>query len=370
MITTILVFLGILLLLVLAHEAGHFWAARSVGIKVEEFAFGFPPKMFSVVKKGTTFSFNWLPLGGFVRLKGEMDGDRQDPESFISKKFWQKSLVVVAGVAMNVVVAFVLLTAGLMIGFPTALDEADIGQATQVKVQIIQVLPDSPADQAGLKAGDVVLEINNASYLKLSEVQSAIAASANNQLNIKIQRGSEVIDLQATPKVLNESSGRYAIGVGLAQTGVVKYPWYEAIYRGFIGTGRLIVEIFKGFGSLFSNLIIHQKVPQDVSGPVGIAVLTGQVVDMGWIYLLQFAALLSLNLAIINILPFPALDGGRWLFIIIEKLRGKPNDEKIEAYIHNTGFAILMVLVVVLTYRDLARLTGNFTGLISRLWGG
>lgn len=370
MLVTILVFVGILLVLVLAHEAGHFWAARKVGVKVEEFAFGFPPKIFSYIRKGTTYSFNWLPLGGFVRLKGELDGDRTDPESFVSKKFWQKTVVVVAGVFMNVLVAYVLITGGLIIGFPTALDEQDIALAKNIKVQIIQVLPDSPAAQADLKPGDTIKQVNGVSYLKLSEVQKAISDAGDNNVSLLIARGSENINVEAHPKILTEGEGRYVIGVGLAQTGTVSYPWYEAVWRGALGTWRLGVEIVKGFGSLFSNLIIHRQVPQDVAGPVGIAVLTGQVVDMGWLYLLQFAALLSLNLAIINILPFPALDGGRWLFIIIEKLRGKPNDERIEAYIHNAGFAILMVLVVLLTYRDVARLTGNFAGLISKFWGG
>ena len=369
MVSTIAVFILVLLLLVLVHELGHFLTARRLGVAVEEFAFGFPPRLTSFKRGPTTYVVNWLPLGGYVKLKGEHGDDSLAPDSFAAQPAWRRAIILVAGVAMNVLLCLVLLTGGLMAGLPTILEPSQVSQAKAVKIQIIDVLPNSPADQAGIKLGDEVQKLNNQRFVTVPEMQNYIAAQAGQTIDITLARGSEIIKTALRPQVLPESKGRVALGVSLVQTGIVAYPWYEAIGRGAVATYNLTIEIGRGFGQLFKNLIVNRQVPKDIAGPVGIAVMTGQVADLGWIYVLQFAALLSLNLAFINLLPFPALDGGRLLFVIIEKLRGKPNNQMIEAVVHNIGFMVLMLLVVVITYQDLMRWGGGIFKSVSSVFG-
>jgi len=360
MFTTILIFFVILLVLVLAHEWGHFFAARWLGIKVEEFGFGFPPRLASIERGGTKYSFNWLPLGGFVKLKGEAGTNRTDPDSFASKKPWRRSVVLVAGVAMNMVLAFCLLSLGFMIGVPTSLDESEIPKARDVKIQVVMVTPDSPAVKAGIEVGDAIVTLDGQVFTTLTQVQNYIATHTASPIAFELERLGKIKQLEAQPTFLPEVSDRAVVGVNLVQTGVLSYPWYKALWHGAKSTVFLTKEIFLAFGSLFRGLLVERHVPTDLAGPVGIAVLTGQVVNLGFAYVVQFAALLSINLALINILPFPALDGGRLLFVVIEKLRRKPNDAKVEALVHNLGFAFLMLLVVLITYRDIVRIGSGF----------
>ncbi len=368
MLTTVLVFVGILLVLVLAHELGHFWAARRLGVQVQEFAFGFPPRAASLKgKSGTLFSFNWLPLGGYVKLKGEDGEHRGDPDSFASQKAWRRAIVLIAGVGMNIVAAWLLLSIGLAIGVPAAIDDAS--QASGVAVQVVDVVPGSPAERAGIAIGDTIVSLNQEAVIGVTYIQEYVGVRAGEEVAVGLKRGDETRDVTVKPEGLSETGGRAAMGVSLVQVGLVRYPWYEAAWRGAEATYYLTSEILSAFGQLFKSLFVERHVPSDVSGPIGIAVLTGQVVDLGWTYVLQFAALLSINLAILNILPFPALDGGRLLFVGIEKLRGKPNDEKVEAVVHNVGFVILMVLVVLITYRDVMRFGGVFWQTLGRFFG-
>src|SRR3989339_172506 len=360
MITTILIFFAILLVLVLAHEWGHFFAARRLKIGVEEFGFGFPPRLASVMHQGTKFSFNWLPLGGFVKLKGESGDNRIEPDSFAVQKPWRRAVVLVAGGGMNLVLAFVLLSTGFMIGVPVALDESEIAKAQDVKIVVEMVAVNSPAAQAGIKIGDAIISLDNQELATISEVQNYIAGHTDSPIELKLDRLGESINIQAQPTLLPEVPDRAVLGVSLLQTGVISYPWYQAIWHGARATVILTKEIVLAFVSLFRGLFIERQVPADLAGPVGIAVLTGQVVDLGFAYVLQFASLLSINLALINILPFPALDGGRLLFVIIEKIRRKATDAKTEAIVHNIGFAFLMILVVLITYRDVMRLSSGF----------
>lgn len=369
MFTTILIFLLILLALVLVHEWGHFFAARKLGVKVKEFAFGFPPRLFSLKKKDTTYSFNALPIGGYVKLKGEDGSERSEPDSFSAQPAWRRTLILVGGVAMNVVLAFILLTAGFATGIPTVVDDKAAAQARNIQIQILEVTPDSPAEFAGLKLGDVIIGLDGKSFQRVEEIQAYLAPRQGREVQVELKRGETKLTLPVVPAPTATTGERAVMGVSLVQTGIVSYPWYESIWRGLVATGILTKEIVLAFGNLFKNLIVAREVPGDVAGPVGIAVLTGQVVDLGFAYLLQFAALLSLNLAIINILPFPALDGGRLLFVVIEKIRGKRNDERVEAMVHNIGFALLMLLVLVITYRDIVRLSSGFFSSLGNLWG-
>ncbi|MDZ4229994.1 MAG: RIP metalloprotease RseP [Candidatus Veblenbacteria bacterium] len=360
MFVTILIFLLILLALVLVHEWGHFFSARKLGIRVEEFGFGFPPRLAAVERKGTTYSFNWLPLGGFVKLKGESGDNRTEVDSFAAQRAWRRAIVLVAGVTMNMVLAFVLLSAGFMAGVPTTLDETELAQARDVRVQVVAITSGSPAEQAGIKSGDAIVSLDGRRLDTLSGVQDYIAAHAQAPIQVELERLGEHRTVAVQPTLLPEVPGRAVLGVNLLQTGVLSYPWYKSLWYGARATGILTKEIVLAFGGLFRGLVVERHVPADLAGPVGIAVITGQVVDLGFAYVMQFAALLSINLALINILPFPALDGGRLLFVVIEKFRRKPNDAKVEALVHNIGFAVLMLLVVAITYRDIVRLSSGF----------
>jgi len=221
-----------------------------------------------------------------------------------------------------------------------------------IRKTIINLVQDkTPATEAGIQLGDGVISVNGEAIKTVEQLQNLMNTNTGKEVAVELKRGGENLTVKITPRYSDELK-RGVIGVGLVQTGTVSYPWHLAIYRGTVMTGSLVKEILWAFGGIFRDLFMGHKPAVDVSGPVGIAVMTGQVAAMGWVYLLQFIALLSVNLAIINFLPFPALDGGRILFLIIEAIRRRPINQKIENAVHNIGFALLMILVLLVTYRD------------------
>lgn len=378
---TLIIFIIILGLLVFVHEAGHFFTARKCGVKSEEFGFGFPPRICGwkkingkrkffwgkgkdeEISEDTVYSLNWIPLGGFVKIKGEEGEGAGDPDSFASQKIWKRSLIIVAGVVMNFVLAVVLLSVGFMIGLPQVVDD-NMGTAkiTDAKIQIVDVLKGTPAAQAGLETSDTILSADSQKFSDLKPLQDYIDQKTGSTITFELQRDTQTLTKEVVPVKLAET-GRGGVGIGLIKTGLVSYPWYISIWKGFAASVNLVEEIVLALWGLITGLIITHKVAVDLSGPVGIAVLTGHMVRMGFIYLLQFTALLSINLAIVNILPFPALDGGRLLFLLIEKVRGKPVNSKIENSAHNIGFALLMLLIIVVTYRDVLKFSNIFVNL-------
>lgn len=364
MIGSILLFLVVLSVLVLVHEAGHFFTALWAGAKVEEFGIGFPPRAWSFMRKGIRYSINWIPLGGFVKIKGESGEDRSDPDSFASKPAWKRFIILAAGVTMNFVLAAVLLTIGFGIGMPEVIDSHLPASAhvEQNVTNIVTVLADSDAVKQGLQVGDQLISIDNHVFSSAEQAQQYIHDHGDLPMMLVVKRGDQNVNATVTASVLPESDGKKVLGIGLIQTGLVTYPWYELPLRGVLETWTMTKEIVAAFWQLISNLIVHQQVSADLSGPVGIAVMTGQVAQLGLVYLLQFAAVLSINLAVINFVPFPALDGGRALFLLIEKIKGKPMKHQVEAIINNIGFALLMVLVVLITYRDVVRLGSTLVG--------
>ncbi len=408
MFLTIITFIIVLGILVFVHELGHFLAARKFGVKAEEFGIGFPPRMFGRYKDeqgkwkyvrggkevkdaaDTIFSFNWIPIGGFVKIKGEdaagdgsiMGGSKKssddgkddvkiepDQDSLLAKPIWQRAIIMSAGVIMNVVLAAVLIIFGLMIGMPQVLDGiSPRAEISDRKIQIVQVYPDSPADKAGVKLGDAIIDIDSVKFLKYEELQKFVHENAGNELNYRISRESKEISLAITPEIMEET-GKGGIGIAIAETGLVKYPWYLAIIEGIKTTVFLTWAIIIAFYEFFKGLIIGNGLSAGVAGPIGIAALTGQMARMGFVYVLQFAALLSINLAIINFLPFPALDGGRVLFLMIEKVKGKPVKPEIEGAIHQAGLILLMILILVVTFKDVAKFGDNFKMLWEKIVG-
>ncbi len=387
MFLTIIVFIIVLSVLVFAHELGHFAMARKFGVKAEEFGFGFPPRAFGFYKDnlgkwkyifgskvvtdcpGTVYSINWLPLGGFVKIKGENGEGENEPDSFASRPIWQRAIMLSAGVVMNVILAMALIIAGFMVGLPQSLDSSLDARAriSDRKIQIVQVIKDSPAESAELKIGDTIISIDDNTFLNFEELKNYVDSKIGQELNYKIKRGQELTDKLVTPVLISETN-KGGIGVALSETGIVRYPWYLAIWQGFITTFVLIWAIITAFYELIKGLIFGHGVTADLSGPVGIATLTGQVARMGFIYLMQFTALLSINLAVINFFPFPALDGGRVLFLIIEKIKRGPVRRELEGMIHNIGFILLMVLVVVVTFRDISRFGNVFKNIWEKIF--
>ncbi|PKL72665.1 RIP metalloprotease RseP [Candidatus Kuenenbacteria bacterium HGW-Kuenenbacteria-1] len=369
MFLTIIVFIVILGLLVLVHEFGHFFVARKMGVTVEEFGFGFPPRIFGIKKAGTLFSLNWIPLGGFCKIKGDEGGNPSEKDSFVSKKISEKVAIISAGVIMNVFLAFILFSIGFMIGFPQALNKETIKGAKKInqpQIQIMSVLENSPAQKAGIQLGDVISEVDGQKFEDVSLFQKYIK-NIEKETIIKIKRGDKFLEKKIYPEFSEKVNGKI-IGTQLVSTGIISYSWHQSIYLGAKTTIFLTFEIIKAFCLLIKNLIIHQTLSADISGPVGIVIMTKQMVNLGFIYILQFTALLSLNLAVINFIPFPALDGGRILFLIIEKIRRKPINQEIENITHSIGFALLMLLIIIITYQDIVKFGGKILKALLRIF--
>lgn len=317
---------------------------------------------------GTIYSINWLPLGGFVKIKGENGENENDQDSFASRTIWQRSAILSAGVAMNVLLAAAIIMIGLMIGMPQVIEGIDARAVVSEKnIQIIQILPGSPAAAAGVIPGDIILSINEKQFAGTDELQNFVNESVGQELDYQIKRGREITDYKIKPEIIAET-GKGGIGVAIADVGIVRYPWYYAIWEGAKTAILMIGSIIAAFYQLFKGLIMGQGVSADVAGPVGIAAMTGQAARMGVVYVMQFAAMLSINLAIINFLPFPALDGGRVLFLMIEKIKRKPVRKELEAAIHNIGFILLMILIFVITFRDISKFGYIFKNIFEKIF--
>lgn len=369
---TILIFVIVLGVLIFVHELGHFLTARRNGVKAEEFGFGFPPRMFGVVfddftkkfrlVKGnetvesphTVYSLNWIPLGGFVRIKGEDRDAPLEPDSFAGKSAWVRFKILVAGVVMNFLLAWVLFSVVLMLGFPEQINPEDRAQYEHTQVQILQVQPGTPAESIGLLAGDVLKKLDTTPVKNLSVVTDYIAAHKGKEIAVTIDRGGEMLVLKGTPRT-DAPAGEGALGISFSETAIVEYGFLEALWKGLEQTYLKTAEIFTVLGTMLASLFTGAKTSVDIAGPVGIVYLTKQMSELGLAYLLYFAAILSINLGIINALPIPALDGGRILFILIEKLKGSPVSQKVEGYVHQIGFMLLLLLMVWVTFYDILR---------------
>ncbi len=376
---TIFIFLVVLSVLVLIHELGHFLAARMFGVKADEFGYGFPPRIFGFVKVGkkwkyvrgndqgqyvnTVWSVNWLPLGGFVKIKGETMDGIHDADSIHSKPIWQRIVIIAAGVTMNWILAVALFTLVFSIGTKTILDSTPVPSAVvrDQGVMVVDVLPKSPADVAGLQMGDDILLIDNVKPTDEKNARDLILAHGTTPVDIQYRDEGQIKTAQITPVQMAEV-GHPAIGVGLANAAVISLPLPQAFLAAVSTSYQMTKLILFSFGQIVHDLFVKQKVTQDVSGPVGIAVMTGHVARQGIMPLLEFAAMLSLNLAVVNFLPIPALDGGRALFLVIEAIRRKPINRKLEMGIHNVTFLLLIMLILIVTVHDFSQYGGMIVG--------
>jgi len=362
MILTIIVFILILGILIFAHEFGHFISAKKAGIKVEEFGFGFPPRIFGIKKGETIYSLNLIPVGGFVKIYGEERKEgrgRKNKRAFYNRPAWQRAIILSMGVIMNLFIAAIFLSVVHGLGVPSFVEAGQESAYQNIQVQIIEVAKDSPAEEAKLKIGDSVFALSfgreRIEVKEVEDVQKFIAMHVGEEINLEIKRGNQTFQKNITSR-LSPPEGEGAIGIAMAKTGTISYPWYQAILKGFEATGKLLITFITLFYLLLKTLILKGTMIGEIAGPVGIATLTSQMVQLGWVYVLQFAAILSINLAIINFIPFPALDGGRLLFLLIEKIKGKPIRPKTEQIANTIGFAILILLMIVVTFRDIIKL--------------
>jgi regulator of sigma E protease len=360
----ILLFFIILAILVLVHEFGHFYAAKKSGVRVDEFGLGFPPRLFGKEYNGTLYSFNAIPFGGFVKIFGENPDDESisgpdSKRSFVNKPKWIQVMILAAGVFMNIVLAWILFSIAFMSGMTTGVSETNAEYITDRHVIVLDALPNSPAAKAGLVAGDEILSFNAAGVTTTAPavdfVQSTIKMSNGEKITFEVQRpgGNKFIEVVPEKGVLGD---KYAIGISMDMVGKIKLPFFMALWEGAKLTGNLFVNIFQGLYGLIHDAVLGKADVSQLSGPVGIARLVGDASQLGFVYLLSFTAFISLNLAALNLVPFPALDGGRILFVLIEAIIRRPISPKIANSVNAVGFGILLLFMLFVTYKDIVKL--------------
>ena len=347
MLITTISFLAVVVVLILAHELGHFITAKASGVKVEEFAVGFGPRLLSIKRGETVYSLRALPLGGFCKMVGEEDPTV--PRSLASKSIGTRLLVLSAGPLMNLLLPLLLLSIAFMVPHTMVTEP----------VIVNEVAPNSPAAATDLEAGDVIISINEKAVYNTAYLHRYIFLNLGQEITLLAQDGDTTKEVQLIPR-WKPPEGEGAIGIGIDIDAAIanqtvanqSYPFWEAIPLGV----STCIETFV----LFKNAIISMfigAVPVEFTGPVGIAQLTGEVARAGISPLLVFAAFLSINLAIVNIFPLPALDGGRIAFVLLEWVRrGKRISAKTEGLVHLIGFAMLMAVIAIITYQDIIRI--------------
>ncbi len=344
MLLTIVAFILILSVLVLAHEFGHFISARACGVVVEEFGLGYPPRIFGIKRGETIYSLNWIPFGGFTKMLGEEDPNF--PGSLASKSHAKRFLVLVAGSAMNIILPILLFTLSFIIPHSQVMEN----------VNITGIAPNSPAQTAQLESGDTILKINGRNIDNRADVGYNIQLNLGNPISMVVKKpGGTQKEVTLVPR-WKPPQGEGAVGIMIAgtdtKTVTVSVPFWEAIPKGFQSCWEVMI--------LFRNEIIGwftRGTGPQLTGPIGVAQLTGEVVKTGFSQLLEFAAFISISLGIFNLFPFPGLDGGRIVFVAIEWVRrGKRISPKREGLVHTIGFMLLIMLILVISYFDVMRI--------------
>ncbi|KND47443.1 MAG: RIP metalloprotease RseP [Parcubacteria bacterium C7867-004] len=364
---TIVIFILVLVALIVVHEFGHFVVAKLSGMRVDEFGLGYPPKVWGKKFGETEYTFNWLPFGGFVKIHGEDPevGVDPDPRAFTAKPRSLQALVLVAGIAMNLFFAFLLLTVVLALGTTRALSPEEVAKAPDAQLAIASVLPDSPAGIAGLVPGDVIVSSTAAGGTYAGPDPTLFMALINEEgadapLELSVKHGSEVKTVSVTPNkgIIASAPERYALGIGLATIGTVKVPLLEAPWEALLLTWQLTKDTAVALAHFFGSIFTLTADLAQVSGPIGIAGAVGIASSDGLAALLSITALISINLALINLLPIPALDGGRLLFVIIEAITRRPIKPAFANAVNAVGFAFLILLMVVVTAHDIFKIVG------------
>ncbi|MEI8337621.1 MAG: site-2 protease family protein [bacterium] len=368
---SIIIFIIIITALIFVHELGHFLFAKLFKMRVDEFAIGFPPKIFSWKKGETTYSVNLVPFGGFVKIYGENNDEdsaelKIEERSFASKPRYAQAAVLFAGIVFNILFAWVLFTSSFYIGAPTAAGPGETG-----RLMISSVISASPAELSGLKPGDIVTEIDPPADAGRSgtgkvitsptpdDIKNVVAGSKGNPILLQINRAGKNISLNIIPvkNIVGEKKD-FAIGIEMVLVSVKKLSLVSSVIEGFQTTITSFKDTAVGIYSFLFKAFQAKADLGQVSGPVGIISIVGDASRFGFGYLLSFAAVISLNLAVINLIPFPALDGGRILIVCIEAIRRKAINAKVINWVNGLGFLILIIFMVAITYSDLSRIFG------------
>jgi regulator of sigma E protease len=353
---TTLIFLIVLAVLIFVHELGHFLFAKACGIRVDAFAIGFGPKIFSKKVGEVVYSLNLIPFGGYVKIFGENPDDEsingQDKaRSFVHKPKMQQISVLFAGILFNLIFAWLLVSFAFTFGVATSSESYPEykDRMSDSNITITFVNPSSPADKAGLKAGDVLVANS------VEDTQKLINESAGKEITLKYKRSG----IESEAKLIAEKGiveNKYAIGISMENVSILRLPIHLAVIEGFKFTNNMITATIFGIYDLFAGMFNGDSKLSSVTGPIGIAGLVGDAAKLGFTYLLMFTAVISINLGILNAVPFPALDGGRILFVIIEAIIRKPIKPAVANTINAIGFGLLILLMIVVTYKDIAKL--------------
>ncbi len=346
---TVVLFLIILAILIFVHELGHFLVARACGIRVDEFALGFGYRLWQKKKGETLYALNLVPFGGYVKIFGENPDAESisgpdSARSFVNKPKWQQVIVLFAGVFFNFIFALLLISGTFMSGIPASTDSYPQYNDRMINphIAIIYVEPKSPAEIAGLKPGDEIV-----GYSSIKDVEKVIAESADKGIVIN---NKTIIGKQGIVE------GKYAIGISMDTVATLRLPIHLAIYEGTRFTLHTIRSIASGIYHLIAGIFDGTSNFSSVTGPIGIAGLVSDAAHLGLTYLVMFTALISINLGVLNLVPFPALDGGRILFVLIEAIIRRPIKPVIANSVNAVGFALLILLMVVVTYKDIIKI--------------
>jgi regulator of sigma E protease len=367
----IIVFIIILGILIFVHELGHFLAAKGFGIRVDEFALGFPPRIFSKKVGETEYSLNLIPIGGYVKIPGE-DGmpEPEDKEQgaeplakakqFTDVSRFKQAIVLVSGIFGNLIFAWLLISVGFMFGLPTANDGPFAGEIKHHSLIVTSVLPKSPAGQAGLLPGDRIIELKEQdqtlSEPSADQASGFIVATPENiplYMTIERQKATSTLQMLVEEGVV---SGKRGIGISMEYAGVLQLPPHKAVIAGAYATVSMTESVALGIANIIGDAFRGKAELSSFTGPVGIAMMVGDAEKAGFVNLMILVVLISINLAVINIVPLPALDGGRLLFVLIEGIRRKPINQRFAQMANQFGFIALLLLMAIITYKDILKL--------------
>jgi regulator of sigma E protease len=360
---SIILFIIILAVLVFVHELGHFLIAKKTGVRVDEFAVGFPPKLFSFRRGETLYSLNAIPFGGYVKIFGEDPNEdskkgKDSSRSLTNKPKYVQIAVLLGGILFNILFAWLLISVSLMSGYKMPVDTANY-PISNAKITILSVLENSPAQKAGLTAGDEIVSLSEGGETiitpqEVPDIQKFISESKSS-IQLSYERNGEIKTIAVDP-ALGISGDNRVIGISMSKVGEVHLPFFKAFWEGAKLTYDVVYQTFFSLIDFFGKVFLGKADISQVSGPVGIAGLVGDASHFGFIYLLGFTAFISINLAVINFMPFPALDGGRVFFVIVEAIIRRPVSSKILNSVNAFGFLLLIGLMIFVTYHDIVKL--------------
>lgn len=357
---TALLVIAILVLLIVAHEFGHFLAAKIFGVRVQEFGVGFPPRAYRLGKWGETeYTLNWIPFGGFVKLFGEEEGTEHGKGSFIDSPRWKQAIILVAGVTANLIIAWILFTAAYSTGI---LHRAEVQEVGAGNLVVTDVVPASPADAAGIKQADEITSVSDAAGKEAELTPEAIMAFVSERggkdIVIEYSRAGATSSAIVRPAhaVIAAESGRPAIGMGMAIVTTESMSLGSAMSAAGYATFNTLMLSLDGLWDIIRSALRGSPNLENVSGPIGIVDAVGDASVNGWGYVLALAAFISVNLAIINLIPIPALDGGRLVIVGIEALMRREAPKLAMQVLNALGIALIIMLMIAVTYQDITRL--------------